>query len=728
MTGRLSCRTSELGVWSDHVERRLQALFAGVEAMKPILQSESQECGLACLAMVASAHRLGLRLADLRRRFPVSTRGATLAVLMQQAQQLGFTCRPLRLEPDEFDKLCLPCILHWDLNHFVVLAKVSGRRLTILDPAIGRRVLDVDLASRHFTGVGLELTPGTKFSPVKALPRIQLRQLVGKMVGLKRALGNILVLALGIEVVGLLAPQVTQWVVDGALVSADHHLLLIAVLGGGLLVLFDFILRMAQGWAALRLNQQLSIQWSANLFAHLMRLPWSYFEKRSLGDIAARFQSLGAIRNVLSNGAITAVLDGLVTVVTLAMMFLYSTTLSLVVLAALVLYGALRAAFYPPLRSASEERIVLAARESAYFLESIRAALPLKLFGVAPLRVATWQNMVADVQNRDVKTQRMLLAFSSANTLIFGLEGMLLLYIGGLAVLERTLSLGMLLAFIAYKTQFTSRASRLIDLAIDLRMLTLHAERIADIALEPAEADDVVSTAAPGVLDARVEFRNVSFRYAEGDPWVLKGLTLTIEPGESIAIVGRSGSGKSTVLKLLLGVLHPVEGEICIGGASVRQLGPEAVRRYVGVVMQDDRLLAGTLAENIACFDPDACRERIENAARQAYIHHAIKEMPMGYETMIAELGSGLSGGQKQRVLLARLLYRSPCIIALDEATSHLDLHGEHHVVRALQQVTATRITIAHRPETVALAQRVVRLEGGVIVEDVRLESALVAA
>ncbi|MFT3760106.1 peptidase domain-containing ABC transporter [Thauera sp.] len=696
--------------------------------MQPVLQAENQECGLACLAMIASAHGMDLRLADLRRRFPVSMRGTTLAQLMRLAQQLGFSCRPLRLEPEEFGKLRLPCILHWDMNHFVVLTKVAGRRLTILDPAHGRRVIDADAASPHFTGVGLELTPGTTFKPVAQAPRIRLRELTGQIFGLKRALANILVLALAIEIVGLLIPQVTQWVVDGALVSADRDLLLIAVLGGGLLMVFDFVLRMARGWIGLRLNQQLSIQWSANLFSHLMRLPWGFFEKRSLGDIAARFQSLGAIRNVLANGAITAVLDGLVTLVTLGMMFLYSTTLSAVVLAALLFYGLLRWAFYQPLRNASEERIVLAAKENAYFLESIRAALPLKLFGAAPLRVATWQNMVADVQNRDVKTQRMLLAFSSANTLIFGMEGMLLLYIGGLAVLDRGLSLGMLLAFIAYKSQFTSRASRLIDLAIEVRMLSLHAERIADIALEMPEPDETTSVAVPAVTDVRVEFRNVSFRYGDGEPWILRNFSLTIEAGESVAMVGQSGCGKSTVFKLLLGLLRPAEGEVLIGGVSVRQLGPAAVRNLVGVVMQEDRLLAGTLAENIACFDPEANRERIEEAARKAHIHHAIMKMPMGYETLVAELGSGLSGGQKQRLLLARLLYRMPSIIALDEATSHLDLHSEQHVVRALQQVKATRITIAHRPETVTLADRIVRLDGGVVVEDVRIERPVLAA
>lgn len=690
--------------------------------MKAVLQAESQECGLACLVMVAAAHGLYLDLPTLRRRFSISLKGTDLAQLMRYAQVLEFSCRPLRLELEEIGQLRTPCILHWNLNHFVVLERMHGNRLTILDPAVGRRRMSLEEVSPHFTGVALELTPNAVFRPAERKSRLRLRELTGRIVGLKRALGNIFVLAVTLEVVALLSPQVTQWVVDGALVSADRDLLLLAVLGGSLLLLIDFVLRMARGWMNLRLNQQLALQWSGNLFGHLLRLPFPFFEKRHLGDISARFQSLAAIRNVLTNGAITVVLDGLVALITLGMMLLYSTTLAGVVLVALLLYGLLRLAFYQPLRNASEERIVLAARENSYFLETIRAVLPLKLFNATPLRLATWQNLLADVQNRDVATQKLLLVFASCNTLIFGLEGMLLLYIGGTAVLEGALSLGMLLAFIAYKSQFTGRASKLIDLGIEIRMLSLHAERLADIALEIPEEHVELETDLSRI-EPRLELRDVSFRYAEGEPWVLRNLSLTIEAGDSVAIVGRSGCGKSTLFKLMLGLLQPSEGEIRVGGIPIRQLGPEALRSLVGTVMQEDQLLAGSLAENIACFDPQADQERVEAVARQANIHNAIMRMPMGYQTLVSEMGSGLSGGQRQRVLLARALYKAPKILALDEATSHLDLHSEQHVVQAMGQLPATRIVIAHRRETVAMTRRLICLDQGVIVEDIRLDA-----
>lgn len=694
--------------------------------MKVILQSESHECGLACLVMLASAYGSHLDLATLRRRFSISVKGTSLPQILHYAQSLDFSSRPVRLELDELKQLRLPCILHWSLNHFVVLEKVGAQKVTILDPAVGRRTLTMDDVSRCFTGVALELTPSARFLPAEKKPRLRLRELTGRILGLKRALVNILMLALALEVVALLSPQVMQWVVDHALVSADYDLLLLVVIGGCLLLVIDFVLRMARGWMGLRLNQQLTLQWTSNFFHHLLRLPWSFFEKRHLGDITARFQSLDAIRAVLTNGAVTILLDALVALITLTLMTLYSKMLTVIVLTAVALYVLLRWAFYAPLRNAMEERIVLATRENAYFLETIRAVQPLKLFNSTPLRLATWQNLLTDVQNRDLKTQKMLLVFGGLNTLIFGLEGMVLLYVGGLAVLGNTLTLGMLLAFLAYKSQFTARASKLIDLGIEIKMLSLHGERLADIALETPEPNIAIETDLSRV-EPRIEFKSVSFRYADGERWVIKDLSFTIEAGDSIALVGRSGCGKSTLFKLMLGLLEPTEGDICIGGTSIRQLGPTALRNMVGVVMQDDQLMAGSLAENIACFEAGATQERIETAAQQANIHKAIINMPMGYQTLVAEMGSGLSGGQKQRLLLARALYKQPSILALDEATSHLDLHGEQHVVSNLKSLSMTRVVIAHRRETVAMVSRIIHLEQGKITEDIRLDTDEVA-
>ena len=694
------------------------------------LQSQSAECGLACLGMVASAHGLVEDLADLRRRFPVSLKGATLAQLMSHAAALHFSTRPLRLELDELAELQLPCILHWDLNHFVVLKKVGRRHIVILDPAVGERRLDMATVSRHFTGVALELTPNAEFQPERQGPQLKLSQLTGRVQGLWRALGTIFAVAVVLELFAIVAPLFNQMVVDDAITSRDADLLTVLALGFGLLLLVQTALGLARSWMVLVLGQSLHLQWMGNVFAHLVRLPVQWFEQRHFGDITSRFGAVGAIQRTVTTALIEAVLDGIMALAALVMMLLYAPTLAGVVVAAVVLYGLLRWASYRPLRDAVAERLVVAARENTHFIESLRAIQPLKLFGREEQRRSRWQNLIVEVQNRDVRTARMNIGFSTSNTLIFGVENLLVLWLGARLVMGGpadgvpAFTIGMLFAFMAYKGQFTGRVSALINYAVELKMLGLHAERLADIALTPPERDMTGLAALPDSdlahLPPSLELRNVSYRYGEGEPWVLRHANLQVQAGESVAVVGPSGAGKTTLLKILLGILPPQEGEVLYGGVPVRQLGLANVRARIGTVMQEDVLLSGSLADNIAFFDPQPDTARVEACARLAHVHADIVKMPMGYHTLVGDLGSGLSGGQRQRILLARAMYKQPAVLALDEATSHLDLANERASAQALSQMQHTRLVIAHRPETTAGAQRVVRVMDGTVSELMR--------
>ncbi len=694
-----------------------------------VLQAQSTECGLACLAMLASAHGQHTDLAELRRRFSVSLKGANLAQLIAHADAIGLSARALRLEPEELGALRLPCILHWDMNHFVVLARVGRRRLTVLDPAVGLRRLSPQEASRHFTGVALELTPGTRFETRSQAPRIGLRQLTGRVQGLGRSLAAIFAVAFVLELFAIAAPLLNQAVVDDAIAGHDPDLLRVLVLGLALLLVVQTTLALARSWMVMVLGQSLSLQWVGNVFAHLVRLPVDWFEKRHLGDITSRFGAVGAIQHTLTNGLIEALLDVIMVLAALAMMLLYSAKLTAVVLVAVAAYGLVRAASYRPLREAAAERLVLDAREQTHFLESLRAITPLKLFGREQARRARWQNLVVDVQNRDVRTARLQIAFGAANTAIFGLENLVVLWLAAQMIMTHhtaagaaaaPFTLGMLFAFLAYKGQFTGRVSALIDYAVEWRMLGLHAERLADIALAAPERD-ATAGAQPvhdlSHLSASLELRDVSFRHGEGEPWVLRHASLRIEAGQCVAVTGPSGAGKTTLLKLLLGILHPTEGEVRYGGVPLAQLGLANVRARIGTVMQEDALLSGSLADNISFFDDEPDAVRTEACARLAQLHEDIIRMPMGYHTQVGDLGTGLSGGQKQRLLLARALYRRPAVLALDEATSHLDTENERAVTQALAQLPLTRIVIAHRPETIAGAERVVQVRDGQVVE-----------
>ncbi|MFY2762837.1 peptidase domain-containing ABC transporter [Arenimonas sp. MALMAid1274] len=691
--------------------------------MKPVLQSEAAECGLAALAMVMEAHGLALGLPEMRRRFPLSLKGARLGQLIQVAQQLGFSARPLRLELDELGQLKRPCVLHWDLNHFVVLAAVGKAKVTVLDPAFGERRLTMAEVSRHFTGVALELEPTAAFKPQKVAPHVPMRQLTGPVRGLWRALGQVLLLSLALQVFVVLAPFFLQTVVDQVLVSADRSLLAVLALGFGLAMLLQVAVAMLRGWSVLYLSSRLGLQWMGNVFAHLLRLPLDYFEKRHLGDITSRLGSVQAIKRTLTTSFVEAIIDGLMALVTLGMMLLYSAELAGVTLLAVALYLGIRALAFRPLRDGTERQLVGAARQQSHLLESLRGMQSLKVAGQEPLRRATYENLMTDTVNEEVRLGRLGLGFSGASQLVFGVERIAVIWIGALLALQNVFSVGMLIAFLAYKDQFAQRMAGLIDKGIEFRMLRLHGERLADIVLSEPEDDAPRPEVAPP-SSPRIVVAGLGFRYAEGEPWVIRDCSFTVEAGESVALVGASGCGKTTLVKLMLGLLKPTQGHVSIGGLDLQQAGPQAVRRIVGAVMQDDPLFAGSLADNIAFFDPDPDPVRMEAAARLAAVHDEIQAMPMAYHSLIGDMGSSLSGGQKQRVLLARALYRSPKLLFLDEATSHLDVRREREVNEAVKRLRLTKVIVAHRPETIRSADRVLVVDGGRVVRELRPDGA----
>ncbi|ATS40151.1 MULTISPECIES: peptidase domain-containing ABC transporter [Xanthomonas] len=692
--------------------------------MKSIIQSEAAECGLVALAITAASHGLNIGLPEMRRRFPLSLKGAKLNHLIRIAQQLGFATRPLRLDMEHLSKLKLPCVLHWDLNHYVVLAKVGKLKATIFDPALGERTLLMDEVSKHFTGVALELTPTAEFKPKKATSSVSVRQLTGSIRGLGGAVLQILLLSFALQVFVILAPFYMQWVVDQVLVSGDHALLMVVGLGFGLALLLQIGIGLLRGWSVVYLSSTLGLQWMTNVFAHLLKLPLFFFEKRHLGDVTSRLSSVQTIQNTLTTSFVESIIDGLMTIVTLGLMLIYSWKLALVTLLAVGLYLAIRAIAFHPMRNCTELQLVAAAKQQTHLLESLRGIQSLKVAGEESQRRSTYEGLLNDTVNQNARLARMGLGFSTASQLVFGIERIAVIWIGATMTLDNVFSVGMLVAYLAYKDQFAKRVSALIDKWIEFRMLRLHGERLADIVLTPPECDYALPEVLPPT-EPRIEVEGLSFRYAEGEPWVLKECSLSIHAGESVAIIGPSGCGKTTLLKLLLGLLQPTEGVIRIGGHDVHKIGPRNVRAIVGAVMQDDQLFAGSIADNISFFDQDFDLERIEAAARLAAVHEDIAAMPMGYHGLIGDMGSSLSGGQKQRIILARALYRQPKLLFLDEATSHLDVMCERLVNEAVKQLKVTKVLVAHRPETIASADRVIVLEQGRVVQEFHPHAAL---
>lgn len=677
-----------------------------------IRQTEAAECGLACLAMIAGYHGQHLEMPALRRRFSLSLKGATLSRLIEIAQSLGLACRPLRLELDELKQVQTPCILHWDLNHFVVLREVRKRGAVIHDPAVGERTVARDQLGAHFTGIAVELSKGPEFRRKRAEPPVSLRTLAGSIKGLGRALLTIFGLALALELFGLLAPLFLQMVVDQVLADGDHDLLTFLGLSFLLLMVIQTGVSALRTWTVLWLGTHFSLNWTGNVFQHLLRLPQAYFLKRHLGDVVSRFGAISAIQHTLTTRFVEVVLDGLMTVLTLVVLVLYSPLLAALTAAAVSLYAVLRVLYYRVYREANLGQITVQAKQQTSFMEAVRGVQTLRLFNQVPARSARYLNVTADALNAGVAVQKLSLVFSSIQGLASGGQRIGVLWLGAWLALKGQMSAGMLMAFVAYADQFSSRASNLVDYAIEVRLLRIQGDRLADIVLTPTEAYAEGTYVGP-LPEPSIRFEKVSFRYARGEEWVLKDCSFEVPAGESVAIVGPSGCGKSTLVRLLLGLLDPQEGRITIGGIDLKHLGKNRYRTMVSSVMQDDRLFAGSIADNISCFDEAATPEAIEAAAQQAELHADITAMPMGYHSLVGDMGSALSGGQQQRLSLARALYRKPQILVLDEATSHLDLERERKIAQTLSQMSLTRIVIAHRPETIASASRVLVLHKG---------------
>ena len=695
--------------------------FGWGKRLPVMVQAESSECGLTALAMISSYFGHRLTAAEIRARFPVSLKGMSLTNLCKVASNIGLATRAVRLELDDLPKLRTPCLLHWNFNHFVVLKSARDGTLLLHDPASGVRRVGPGEAARAFTGVAVEFWPANDFAQKESAPRVRLRKLVGPMSGLKRSLGYVLLLAACLELLSLLSPMYMQWVIDNAIVAADLDLLTTLALGFGLLVLVQQFVGFMRAWAVTYFSAVVRLQWQSNVFTHLVRLPVQYFEKRHLGDVVSRFGSTDAIQKTLTSAFLESILDGIMAILVVGMMFLYSVELTAIVIGSAVVYGLLRWIWFRPLRNAAEEQILSSAKQQSHFLETVRGIRALKLFSRQDDRRSTWLSHLTDQTNADLHTDRLGLFYRASNGLVFGLENVFIVWLGARAVIGGDLTLGALTAFIAYKMQFGSRVTNLIDKYVDIRMLRLQAERLSDIVLTPTErldgAHGTDCAAEHAMRDTSIEVRDLWFRYSEFEPWVLKGISFKVKAGESVAVVGPSGCGKSTLVSVLLGILPAVSGEVRVGGVDVERAGVGFLRDAIGTVMQDDALFAGSIADNISFFAADADQSWIEECARRACVHADIMHMPMGYNSMIGDMGTVLSGGQKQRVLLARALYKRPKILVLDEATSHLDAICEAAVNTEVRSMKVTRLLIAHRAETIASADRVVVIVDGKTVD-----------
>ncbi|ENT3898764.1 TPA: colicin V export peptidase/ABC transporter CvaB [Escherichia coli] len=675
-----------------------------------IHQTETAECGLACLAMICGHFGKNIDLIYLRRKFNLSARGATLAGINGIAEQLGMATRALSLELDELRVLKTPCILHWDFSHFVVLVSVKRNRYVLHDPARGIRYISREEMSRYFTGVALEVWPGSEFQSEPLQPRISLRSLINSIYGIKRTLAKIFCLSVVIEAINLLMPVGTQLVMDHAIPAGDRGLLTLISAALMFFILLKAATSTLRAWSSLVMSTLINVQWQSGLFDHLLRLPLAFFERRKLGDIQSRFDSLDTLRATFTTSVIGFIMDSIMVVGVFVMMLLYGGYLTWIVLCFTTIYIFIRLVTYGNYRQISEECLVREARAASYFMETLYGIATVKIQGMVGIRGAHWLNMKIDAINSGIKLTRMDLLFGGINTFVTACDQIVILWLGAGLVIDNQMTIGMFVAFSSFRGQFSERVASLTSFLLQLRIMSLHNERIADIALHEKEEKKPEIEIVAHMGPISLETNGLSYRYDSQSAPIFSALSLSVAPGESVAITGASGAGKTTLMKVLCGLFEPDSGRVLINGIDIRQIGINNYQRMIACVMQDDRLFSGSIRENICGFAEEIDEEWMVECARASHIHDVIMNMPMGYETLIGELGEGLSGGQKQRIFIARALYRKPGILFMDEATSALDSESEHFVNVAIKNMNITRVIIAHRETTLRTVDRVISI------------------
>ena len=693
-------------------------------AVPYVQQTMSTDCGAACLTMVLAHHGKTLRLDDVRQVLGVGRDGADAMAILRAGRWFGLRGRGVQIDRIE-DLKYLPrgAVLHWGFNHFVVFDGLTKKGAEIVDPATGRRPVSHDELDKSFTGVALTFEPAEDFEPADERTRGPMRYL-RELFSQSRTVSRSLVLSVLLQILALATPLLTGVLVDRVVPRGDRDLLLVLAVGVGGIVVFHFLSSLVRAHLLLQLRTHFDAKVTLEFLEHLVDLPYAFFQQRSAGDLIMRLNSHTTIREILTSNALSAVLDGVLVMLYLALLWIAHWQIGLVVL----ILAALRVGIFLLVRTKQRdlmsESLQAQARSRGYQVQMLNGIETLKAVGAEERAVEHWSNLFVDELNVSIARGRLNAAFDSLIAALGIASPLVVLSFGGWLVLEGELSLGTMLALSALAAGFLTPLSALIQTAMQFLIMGSYLDRINDVMETPKEQERDEVSAAPR-LSGRIAVENVSFRYSPLSAWVAQEVSVEIEPGQMIALVGPSGAGKSTLANLLLGLYRPSAGRILYDGHDLASLELRSVRRQLGIVSQQPYLFGSSIRKNIALSDPSLSLPQCIEAAKKAQIHDDIRAMPMGYDTMVADGGASLSGGQRQRLALARALAGKPAILLLDEATSQLDSVTESAIQRELERLRATRIVIAHRLSTVKRADLILVMVGGRIVERGRHEELL---
>ena len=699
---------------------RLRRIFARLRPRRvPVLvQMSAVECGAACLAMILSYFGRKTTVSEVRNRCQIGRDGLSALDLVKAARSYGLRVRADSLQEDDLRLVTVPAIVHWEFNHFLIVERISDHWVEVVDPAVGRRRLTLEAFWNGFTGIVLMLEPGVQFERATTTPRrITLRGYARAYLKLAPwSIAQLLLASLLLQVFGLSVPLLTAIVVNQVLPFKLQETLTLLAVGLFILMVAQVVMTLLRSTVLLYLQTKVDRQMMLSFFEHLLNLPLRFFQQRSSGDLLARLGSNAVIRDTVSNQLISTILDGSFVTLYLVFLFLGSPLFGVVALALGVAQVVVLLASGRHIRSLAKQELLTQGTFQGYAAEALVGITTLKAAGAEQQALERWANLFFEQLNASIR--RNLLS-SLVNAIVTNLEEaapLLLLVMGTVQVLNGTLQAGTMLALVTLASYFLDPLGSLVASGQRLQVVRSHLERVSDV-LEAESEQDVQALRLPPRLSGHVRLQSVSFQYDPHSPVILHDINVAIRPGQKVAIVGRTGSGKTTLGMLLLGLYLPTTGDIFYDHIPLRTLHYQAVRAQFGVVTQGSTIFSGSIRENIALNQPGMPIEQVIHAAWSAALHEDILQMPMEYETFVSEGGTALSGGQRQRLALARALATSPAILLLDEATSALDVLTEQVVERNLRTEACTQIIIAHRLSTIRNADLILVLDQGTITE-----------